>query len=68
MVREEGRALQRELVETANELGVLLTLAAWTMLYAVVRLAYVARRDEIDILYLVGAPLAAITSAVAAKV
>ncbi len=41
-------------------LGVLLTLAAWTMLYAVVRLAYMARRDEIDILYLVGAPLPAI--------
>ena len=51
-----GRAVSR----AGLALGVLLTLTAWTMLYAVVRLSYVARRDEIDILYLVGAPLPAI--------
>ena len=51
-----GRAVAR----AGLALGVMLTFAAWTMLYAVVRLSYVARRDEIDILYLVGAPLPAI--------
>ncbi len=51
-----GRAVSR----AGLALGLLLVLAAWTMLYAVVRLSYVARRDEIDILYLVGAPLSAI--------
>jgi cell division transport system permease protein len=41
-------------------LAALLVLAAALAIGSVVRLSYVARRDEIDVLYLLGAPLSAI--------
>jgi cell division transport system permease protein len=41
-------------------LALMLSLAGALAVFSVVRLAYVARRDEVEILYLVGAPLVAI--------
>jgi cell division transport system permease protein len=41
-------------------LAAILVLAAALAIASVVRLSYVARRDEVDVLYLLGAPLASI--------
>jgi cell division transport system permease protein len=41
-------------------LSAILMLAAGLAIASVVRLSYVARRDEVDVLFLVGAPLSAI--------
>lgn len=44
----------------ATALSAILVLAAALSIASVVRLSYVARRDEVDVLYLLGAPLSAI--------
>lgn len=57
---ERANALTRVVRTAGGLLAAMLAIAGAVATFSVIRLAYVARRDEVAILYLVGAPLAAI--------
>jgi cell division transport system permease protein len=57
---ERGAALVSVVRRVGLALAVVLALAGGVTVFSIVRLSYVARRDEVEILHLVGAPLATI--------
>lgn len=60
VVLERAAALAQGARLAGMTVASVLGLAGALAIFSVIRLAYVARRDEVEILYLVGAPLAAI--------